>query len=103
MVFNVTGSAESVNVKQLETLASVDGFSYYFTFEIMNRNYSDSLLDPESPAYKKMYSEVSTAVSVHFIIRNHVQTPNIKYMTHANTFCIQSCCFIDQLLIWQQV
>lgn len=45
---------------------SLDSLGYYFTMEIMNRVYNDSLLDPKSPDYQKMYSEVSNAVSLHF-------------------------------------
>lgn len=65
MLFKTAASAEGANLKKPETLAA-DALSYYFSFEIMNRIYSTSLMDPNSPDYKKMYSEVSNAVSVHF-------------------------------------
>lgn len=66
MLFKTAASADGANMKKSEKLA-VESLSYYVSFEIMNRIYNTSLLDPDSPDYKKMYSEVSNVVSVHFM------------------------------------
>lgn len=67
MLCHTAASAESANLETSQKLAADYEFDYYFTIEIMNRIYNDSLTDPDSPYYKMMYSEVSGAVSVHFI------------------------------------
>lgn len=67
MLFDTSGSAESFNVKKSETPTFVDAFSYYFTIEILNRVYNDSLMNPDSPDYEKMQSEVIDTVSVRFL------------------------------------
>ncbi|KAM9434627.1 uncharacterized protein Hap1MRO34_002391 [Clarias gariepinus] len=57
----MSASAESADIKKPETLV-VDSLSYYFSIEIMNRVYNDSLQDSNSPDYKRMFNEVSGAV-----------------------------------------
>ncbi|KAF5893910.1 mucin-1-like, partial [Clarias magur] len=57
----MSASAESADIKKPETLV-VDSLSYYFSIEIMNRVYNDSLQNPNSADYKRMFNEVSGAV-----------------------------------------
>ncbi|KAK2864737.1 hypothetical protein Q7C36_003891 [Tachysurus vachellii] len=61
-VFMMTASAEGVIIKEAAMFTSLDSVGYYFTMEIMNRVYNNSLLDPKSPDYQKMYNEVSSAL-----------------------------------------
>lgn len=65
MLFNSAASIQGADTNEPQNFA-LDSMGYYFTIEILNRIYNDSLLDPESADYKKMHGEVSNAVSFYF-------------------------------------
>ncbi|KAG7325892.1 hypothetical protein KOW79_010817 [Hemibagrus wyckioides] len=60
-VLMMTASIQGADTNEPQNFA-LDSMGYYFSIEIMNRIYNDSLLDPESADYKKMHGEVSTAL-----------------------------------------
>ncbi|KAK3525363.1 hypothetical protein QTP86_031085, partial [Hemibagrus guttatus] len=76
-VLMMSASIKDADTMETETLA-LDSMNYYFTIEIMNRIYNNSLLDPESADYKKMHGEVSGALHSVYGCSNCSTGPNYQ-------------------------